>query len=756
MKPEVGGGSYSTKLNISKLNISPVRLLVVSNRLPFTVVEEEGCLKFKESAGGLVSGLSAYLDSLNGPSLSAAKYVWVGWPGISIDDKMKQKKLKEKALSEFGAYPVFLSEMEMENFYHGFCNKTIWPLFHYFSSYAIYKEDYWACYKQVNETFCDAVMEILKPDDVVWIHDYHLMLLPMLLRKRMPGAQIGFFLHIPFPSYEIFMLLPRKWREEILKGILGADLVGFHTYDYTQHFLRCALRILGHEHTMGRIMTANRTIKIDTFPMGIDFNRFHSAAQESEEVRAEMDKLKGALSGFRVILSVDRLDYSKGIINRLQGFELFLEKNPSYQKKVVFLLAVVPSRLDVEHYEELKKQIDETVGKINGRFGTVGWAPIVYQYTFLPFHQLVALYAIADVALITSLRDGMNLVAKEYIATRTKGTGVLILSEMAGAARELGEAIIINPNDREEIAAALVEALEMPQEEQAGRNQSMQNRLKRYDVIRWAEDFIQALISVRDEQKRLEARLLSPRIKEQLIKDFHAANRRLLFLDYDGTLVPFAAQPQQARPSNEALEVLRKFSKYQDTDTVLISGRDRRTLENWFGGLGVGLVAEHGAWIKETAGEWNLIKPLMSDWKAYLLPILETFCLRLPGSFIEEKEFSIVWHYRMAEPELASMRAKELVDDLVNLTANIDVQVLQGNKVVEVRSAGINKGAAALHWISKGEFDFILAIGDDWTDEDLFKILPETAYSIKVGMTQSYARFNLNSHSEVIELLKKM
>lgn len=728
------------------------RILIVSNRLPVTAEEKEGQLKFQVSAGGLVSGLSTYLDSLKGSSFTRFDYVWVGWPGTAVPDKAKEE-LKRKLLKETDAYPVFLSAKVMDKFYNGFCNKTIWPLFHYFPSYAIYDQDYWNHYKHVNEFFCEAVVEIIKPDDVVWVHDYHLMLLPQLIREKMPNVPIGFFLHIPFPSFEIFRLLPGRWRREILEGLLGADLVGFHTHDYTQYFLRCVLRILGYDHHMGRIIVGDHMVKTETLPMGIDFQRFYYASSRAE-IQKEKDELKKALANSKVVLSIDRLDYTKGTLNRLRGYEAFLEKNPQWHSQVTLVLVVVPSRIGVEHYQQMKRQIDELVGRINGRFGSISWTPILYQYRFLPFDPLVSLYSVSDVALVTPLRDGMNLIAKEYIATRADKTGVLILSEMAGASKELGEAIIINPNNIEEIADALREALEISKEEQIRRNEVMQTRLKRYDVVRWGKDFIQTLLLVKGEQKRLEASLLVPYVKDQLFKDFTRAKRRLLLLDYDGTLVPFVGLPHMAKPPEELLRTLKPFSEDQKTEIALISGRDKDTLQNWFGMLNISLIAEHGAWIKEKNQDWKMIKPLTNDWKPQILPILEIYADRVPGSFVEEKEFAIVWHYRRADPELASIRAKELVDDLVNFTANIDVQILQGSKVVEVRCAGLNKGVAGMHFISKDNFDFILAIGDDWTDEDLFKVLPETAYSLRVGLTQSYARFNLHSHRAVLELLQ--
>src|SRR3989339_762307 len=719
-----------------------MRLLIVSNRLPFSIEEKEGKISFKESTGGLVTGISAYLDSLKNSSFTKQEHIWIGWPGSEINPKF-ENELRKKALSDYNAYPVYI----------GFCNKTIWPLFHCFPVYTTYNETAWNYYKKVNEQFCEAIVKIVKPDDMVWVHDYHLMLLPKLLKEKLPGTPVGFFLHIPFPPIEIFRLLPKKWRVEILEGLIGADLIGFHTHDYTQNFLKCTLRLLGFDHNMGNITTDNRVLKADTFPMGIHYLKYHDTSA-LPEVRQEKEKLKSTFTGFKTILSGDRLDYTKGILNRLEGYELFLENNPEWHKKVVMLLFVVPSRIGIDNYQKMKAKLDALVGKINGKFGSLDWTPIHYQYKYLPLKPLVSLYAFCDVAMITPLRDGMNLVAKEYIAALTDKTGVLILSEMAGAAKELGEAIVINPNHKEEIADALKEALEMPVEQQNKRNSAMQKRLKDYDVIKWANDFIQNLSEINQETRQFDAKILKSTDRKQLIKDFKNAAQKIIFLDYDGTLVPFKGRPEEAKPDNDILKFLKSLSVVPGTEVVIVSGRAKHTLQDWFGMLPVSLVAEHGAWIKEKLNEWQLIKLLKTDWKVKLLPILEVYSTRLPGAFIEEKEFSIVWHYRLADQELASVRAKELIDDLISFTANIDVQVLQGSKVVEVRNSGINKGTAGSYFLSKNKYDFILAMGDDWTDEDLFRALPKEAYSIKVSIQATYARFNLWDYREVRKLLE--
>ena len=729
------------------------RLLIVSNRLPVNISKKNNAFILQPSAGGLVTGLQSYLKNQKKDSSLNFKHLWVGWPGISPESKKEAAMLRQKLL-KLKQSPVFLSEDDMENFYHGFCNKTIWPIFHYFTTYAEYEKEYWLTYKRVNEIFFDALLKIIREDDTIWIHDYHLMLLPQMIREKFPQSKIGFFLHIPFPTFEVFRLLPGAWRQEILRGILGADLVGFHTNDYTQYFLRCAQRILGLEHEMGQIMLEERHVKVETFPMGIDYQAFHKGSQE-KEARRERSRLKRELKDRKAILSIDRLDYSKGIINRLEGFELFLEQNPTWHEKVQLIMVVVPSRVGVTHYLETKRQIDELVGKINGRYATLAWTPVLYQFRFLSFPQLVALYSISDIGLITPLRDGMNLIAKEFVASKSKEPGVLILSEKAGVAVELGEAISINPFYTEEISDAIVEALEMPRKEQLKRQKAMQTRLQRYDVFRWTRDFMQHLQQVKDDQNQAHTSLLEPS-RKKMLRSFKKAAKRLIFLDYDGTLVPIVKHHSQAVPDPEMLALLRDLIDDSRNEVVIATGRDRKTIRNWIGITNCSFIAEHGAWIKRKKGKWKTLQTLNPIWKEQILPFLENYSDRLPGSFVEEKEFSLTWHFRNAEQELGQLRAKELTDYLISFTANQDLQILQGKKVVEIRMAGLNKGLAALHWLESGTYDFVLAAGDDWTDEDLFRVLPEKGYSIKVGLTPSLARFNVINYKEIIKLLQNL
>ncbi|MDY6834489.1 MAG: bifunctional alpha,alpha-trehalose-phosphate synthase (UDP-forming)/trehalose-phosphatase [Chloroflexota bacterium] len=719
------------------------RLLIVSNRLPISVQKRKGKLYFESSAGGLATGLASFYKS--------HRSIWIGWPGIELERLThEERESTEATLSDESCHSVFLSQHDIDGFYHGFCNRTIWPLFHYFPTYAAYNKDTWRTYQSVNETFCNTVVKLASDDDIIWIHDYQLMLLPGLLRQELPTATIGYFLHIPFPSYEIYRLIP--WRKEIIEGLLGADLLGFHTYDYVRHFMNTVRLLFNYETTQGQIDTRDRIVSVDTFPMGIDYKRFSDAISDPS-VQTEIAKYRQDLGEGKIILSVDRLDYTKGIPQRLEAFGAFLDRHQEYSEKLTFILVVVPSRTKVRHYEMLKARIDELVGEINGRYGTISWMPIRYLYRFLTFPSLVALYHLSDVALITPLRDGMNLIAKEYVASKTDKKGVLILSDTAGAAKELGQAIITNVNNQEEIIHALETALTLPCKEQIESIQIMQTRLERYDVARWAKDFVDSLLNMKKLQKDMEVRALNRDIRERLLTDFQQGDRRLIILDYDGTLIPFSDRPQDAKPTAPVLDVLRKLANDNKTELVLISGRDRYTLDTWFKGINMALVAEHGAWIRDVGQEWQVVHTMTSEWKPEVYDIMELWTDKTPGSSVEEKEFSLVWHYRRADNNLGEIRARGLANDLYGLTSSLNLQLLRGNKVLEVRNTGIDKGQATMRWLSGREWDFILAIGDDLTDEDTFKVLPPSAWSIKVGFSASAAKWNLLSPNEVVVLL---
>jgi trehalose 6-phosphate synthase/phosphatase len=722
------------------------RLLIISNRLPLNVEKKEGKLQFQPSLGGLATALGEFYKSR--PSL------WIGWPGIEQEklQKGEEKEIEDK-LAEERCYPVFLSGKDVDDFYFGFCNQSIWPLFHYFPQYVEYDPNLWQAYQKVNQIFADAIVNVAREDDIFWVQDYHFMLLPGMIRDRLPKATVGFFLHIPFPSYEVYRLMP--WSKEIVEGLLGANLVGFHTHDYVWNFLDSARNLLGYSGTMGWITTADHVSKADVFPIGIGYEHYSSIAK-SPDVDAEVKKFKEKLGDRKIIVSVDRLDYSKGIPNRLEAYGVFLEKHPEYREKVVFILVIGPSRIKVPHYARLKQQIEEMVGTINGKYGTIGWTPLEYLYSPIPYNALLGLYKMADVCPITPVRDGMNLVAKEYLATKIDGKGVLILSETTGAARELGDAIIINPNNIEEIAQAFADALAMPEKEQIERNRAMQERIKLYDISRWAGDFIDKLHETEKVKLGTVPDPMSARVKNELTGQCRKARKRLFLLDYDGTLVPFAKTPEGAKPDAELLKLLGELNSDSRNEVVLISGRDKKTLDMWFGGLNMGMVAEHGVWMKAKDGDWTMMAGLSNDWKDEARVIMKLAVDRIDGSLIEEKDYSLAWHYRKAEPRISERHIREIANDLLNLTANSNLKVLEGSKVLEVKSANLNKGITAQQWLSREKWDFVLAIGDDVTDEDLFRALPTNAWSIKVRPGVSAAKFSLDSPDEVRALFREL
>jgi len=713
------------------------KMILAANRLPVRFARKDGVLELYPSAGGVATGLGALHRTL--------KSLWVGWPGVVVTSENDRRAIV-KALSRERMRPVILSQAQVAKYYEGFSNRTLWPLFHYFHHAAVFDEELWRAYKNVNQLFCDEVLCAYKPGDTVWIHDYQLMLLPDMIRKRHPDAAIGYFLHIPFPSFEIFRALP--WRTELIQGLLGADLIGFHTHDYARHFLSAAMRLLGLENHFGRLEYENRVLDIDAFPMGIDY-AVYANAHNRADVQREIKRLSARFSPYRIILSIDRLDYSKGILKRLEAYERFLTENPAYKEKVKLILLVVPSRERVDAYAHLKEQVDGTVGRINGSQGTFGWSPIWYLYRTVPFHTLAALYRLADVCLITPFRDGMNLVAKEFVASGSDRPVALILSELAGSADELGEAYIVNPHDEKQISEAMRDALTASDEELGGRMREMQVKLSRYNVHRWCEDFLSSLGHVKSKQETLKSKLFGPALNGLLLRKYEKSRVRTLLLDYDGTLVPFAAKPKEATPDKELLNILQVLSRDERNRVVIISGRDRLSMEQWLGRLSLYLVAEHGAWLREPGGDWRNLEPLNQEWKREIRPILELYVDRTPGSLIEEKNFSIVWHYRKVEIGLGVNRARQLADTLAPFASNLHLRIREGAKVIEINTTSINKGRAALHLLERFRPDFVLAFGDDLTDEDLFSMLPAEAHTVKVGMSATAAKHIVPSFREV-------
>jgi trehalose 6-phosphate synthase/phosphatase len=720
------------------------KIIIVSNRLPIKIQVENGRSSFQSSEGGLATGLA---------SVHHGNSIWIGWSGNEVNPD-EQKQLSAQ-LSEMKLVPVFLSKKEVSLYYEGFSNEVLWPVFHYMSPYAKFDDEYWQYYQQVNEKFRDVVLQVAQPGDTVWIHDYQLLLLPRLIRSAIPNITIGFFQHIPFPSYELFRLIP--WRSELLHGMLGADLVGFHTYDDARHFSSTVMRILQIQTSSNLIQYNNRTISVESFPMGIDSDKFESLVNDAKVIE-EKKHLAETFSEVKLILSIDRLDYSKGIPQRLQAFERFINHNPEYKGKVNLYMIVVPSRDTVPQYKDLRDEIDKLAGNINAKYRTNNWTPVSYFYRSFPVETLSALYQLADICLVTPMRDGMNLVCKEYVASRIHDDGVLILSEMAGASKELTDALIVNPNNVTQISEALLEALHMPPEEQKRRMKQMRELVSKYNVIRWGKVFMERLWEVKLMQESLQTKYITPRIQQFIKNKYNQSQKRLFLLDYDGTLVDFNPNINLAVPDKEVYQILEELTRDEKNHLVIISGREHTALEEWFGNMKLDLVGEHGIWYKtyKDKGKWGEMKGLQTDWKRDVMNILRNYTERTPGSFIEEKSYSLVWHYRKADNDLGEMRATELMSNLLYMISDMGLSLLAGNKVVEIKPTEANKGKTAIHYLRQDHYDFVMAIGDDVTDEDMFKAIKDEAITIKVNSNTSAAKYYLKDYKEVRELLKNL
>lgn len=719
-----------------------MKLIIVSNRLPVKVVREDSQYKITKSDGGVATGL----ESLE---TDVPKH-WIGWPGICLDDDCKKSKLNRE-LKKDNLHPVYLSEEYIENYYEGYSNSILWPLCHYFHHYIRHEPEYWEAYKEVNEIFCKSALKIIEPGDLLWVQDYQLMLVPGMVRQRMANVCIGYFHHIPFPSYELFRALPE--RKELLTGLMGADYIGFHTHSYMQHFINSINKVLKLDCEMDEVHLHDRIVYLNARPMGINFKKFYNAIL-NPLIKQEADLLKETFGNTKIILSVDRLDYSKGILIRLSGFTCFLNHHPEYRKKVTLVMIVSPSRDKVSKYNELKDEIDKMVGAINGQFSTMDWVPVHYFYRSFDFEKLCALYYIADIALVTPLRDGMNLVAKEYLATKRNKPGILILSEMAGASTELSETLIVNPNDIGEIEDALVKALKMPVKKQKRILKSMQKTIATNTVNHWAEHLIEELRQARQSNDNLRSKILRKESFSNIKHAYDQARNRLIILDYDGTLVGFKNDPGQSVPTYPLLDILKKLGHNRFNKVVVSSGRNRALLDKWLGKLPIDLAAEHGAFYKEN-GIWHENLPEI-QWNDYILKTMELMVRKTPGSLLEIKKTSLVFHYRKVDPGLAELRVNQLINALVTPCSKENLQIMKGNKIIEIKSPHYNKGSDAQRLLEKKHYDFILAMGDDTTDDELFMSLPEEAITIKVGKNSKIAKYNLPNQNKTLYFLNRL
>lgn len=720
------------------------KLIVASSRLPVTLTQKDGHFQVQSSTGGLVTALAAVRGK--------RKFLWLGWPGAEVlpQDRREVTKL----LSKGGCSPIFIETEHLEGFYEGFSNDTLWPLFHDLTERTSFVPKHWESYRVVNQMYADAIARAAKPGDTIWVHDYQLALVPEMLRAKGLACTIGFFLHIPFPTSSSYRTLPVA--ADVLKGLLGADLIGFHAYEYVSNFRTAALRVLGMDSDAKFVPLQSRRVHLEVLPIGIDPHEVHELAATPAALNEE-NELRQAYVGKRLVVGVDRLDYTKGIPQKLLGFEELLNRYPQYRGNVVLVQVAAPSRTGVEEYQQLKKVIDELVGRIVGAYSTPSYTPVIYINQAVERDRLVGLYRAADAALVTPIRDGMNLVALEYVAARKDLGGTLILSEFCGAAHCLPGARLVNPFNTVQIAEALHETLAEPAPnlEAFGHMEAFVNR---NTSMKWAEAFLTRLEEVRGS--RTESVQLLDINQPELHQLAERAKRPLVVLDYDGTLRSYVINPQDAIPDRRILRTIERLSLV--ADVYVVSGRDGDTLDRWLGHLNIGLVCEHGLAMKRPSGTWQgSVKVNIASLTRLVRPLLEEYVRRTPGSSIETKRAALAWHSRAADPEYAQFQSHELHAQLEDLLKRRPYRVLKGNRVIEVRHELVTKGSAMDRILeSHPDADFIFCAGDDRTDEDMMRAIPKDRlpHTIRcwVGGPNAHAEYWRESNSKLLAELEKL
>ncbi len=723
------------------------RCLLVSNRLPLAYNEKSQ--EFVPSSGGLVSAIKG---------LDAKKVGYdFEWMGIMTDD-INEEKIKELKKTPFGdlkCHPIIVGAQIYDHYYNNFCNNVLWPLFHYERSLVQYTDFGWKAYQEVNELVANAIIAEAREEDTIWIHDFHFLLVPGIIKMKRPELKLGFFLHIPFPSSEIFRELPQ--RKEILLSLVQCDLVGFHDLSYLTHFKSSLSRVLGEAtyHFNER--------RWGVYPISIDTENF-IALSDAPETKEFIQRYYNNKKDMKWVLGVDRLDYIKGLVLKLRSFEEFLRKFPEERGKVQMVQIVIPSRTDVPEYQDLKQRVEQLVSSINGEFGTPTYMPVHYLFHSVSNYELSALYQLSEVMHIGSRRDGMNLVSLEYVVSQKENhPGTLLLSEFTGAHSTLSYAVSINPWNVEETAVKIHEALYQPESQRRSEMMAMQDFLKKYTSSEWARFFLRDLH--REVVPTVKTLTLSKDGRFPWMRDLKG-KRVMFFCDLDGTLAPISSLPSQVRLQEETQRLLSEISRNNHLQFVVVSGRDRDFLHHQFVDhhFKFPLAACHGAYsYSPESDEWtNLIPHDSTRWKDSIMEILKLYTSRTPGSFIEDKGHAITWHYRNSPPEFADFLANKLFIELEETLTSLPAQVTRGKKVIEVKSLHASKGYFVQHWLEKQEYqpDVIIALGDDNTDEDMFQFLQEKSgidsYSIKVGEDKSRAQYYIREQTSVNLFLKNV
>ena len=740
------------------------QLVIVSNRLPVDrVVDDSGEVSWLPSPGGLVTAMEPIVRELG--------CQWIGWSG-STDDELEPFEIDSMHLS-----PVSLSKVEHSGYYEGFSNATLWPLYHDVITPPVYDRSWWDHYRSVNRRFTERIAAEASQGAVVWVHDYQLQLVPAMLRDLRPDLTIAFFLHIPFPSTEIFAQLP--WRTRVIEGLLGADVIGFQRGKDAANFRELASGLPGTHVDADRIRlhshdgAPTRTVTAREFPISIDMHEFSSLAQRPD-IQERAAEIRRELGTERtILLGVDRLDYTKGIRHRLLAFEELLSEQEFDPSTTVLVQIASPSREHVDAYRALRDEVDLTVGRINGEYGTLEHVPIVYLYRGHSREEMAAMYLAADVLVVSPLRDGMNLVAKEYVACRNDESGVLILSEFAGAADELTDSLLINPHDIEGLKAAMLRAAHMPAKEQQRRMRRMRLAVRENDVADWADRFLREVHAAR-ERTEVELTRTTPTPRDlsgderQLTSALEAELQRmahspalLVACDFDGTIAPIVPRPQDARILPAAQSALTRLSNLPNTTVVVLTGRGMESLRstqleatNWiisashgaeFGGMSP---SPDGTMTELTGGALSEDEQRLKDWISNrLMRVLSDE----PGVRFEEKPLGIALHVReVADAE----RATEVLETASALGAVPGLEERRGKMVREFVVRAADKGSALHHIRTQLGQTHVLFFGDDVTDEDVFATLGAEDVGIKVGEGDTFARERVADPTSVASALQ--
>ena len=715
-------------------------IINVSSRLPLAKSDNQ-IHKFSNT-------ISTVMDSI----MHEHDIWWIGWADVNLEEYIERDKLSNELKEKYKYLPIFLEDEEVENYFNGFSNSSLWPLLHYISTFSNYENNWYKSYLNVNKKFAGKVIEHARDDDLIWIHDYHLMLVPAFIKELRPDLKVGFFFHTPFPSYELFRCHPR--REELLKGVLEADLIGFQTFGFLRHFRSTVLRVLGIESKVNSIIYSGHNTQIGVYPVGIDTKMIDNV-KTGESYKEIFMTDKKNFKDKNIILSIDHLDSSKGVLQKLMAIENFLRDYPEKRENVVFIIVAIPSREETGEYEHLTHDVDHAIGRINGQYSSLTNVPILFLNKRIPFKEALALYALADVALITPLVDGMNLMAKEYIYAKESGEGVLILSEFAGASQELFNAIMVNPYNIDQVEDAIVQALEMERAEKKSMMKSMLDRIKSNDALYWANSFIGDL-------DKLDSTNITERnikiLDESVAKQFkNKSIKKALFLDYDGTLREFVNIPSKAVPGEELIDIFNKLNERSDIDVYIISGRNKGFLEKHFGHYNFTLIGEHGYFLKEPNSKWKtLVGEIDMSWKQEIADILKLYSLSTPGTEIEEKNSALVWHYRRADPEFGTWKANELIGELTEVISNLPVEIHHGRKIVEVSSQYVNKGLAMARFLNEKKYELVLCAGDDKTDETMFYFEDIPLISVKIGDGETKAGYRISTPQQFRKFLTKI